>query len=234
MTLQRFIVAYIFQPLSLPLNRLAAQWRLRRLERLRVRRRHTGLRHLRGRRGSGTAPAGPSSLFGVMHAVYICINEAWREVQAQTTAQAAAGRPTPARIAAMGGRRRHHAITLLAVIFANVLFRAATRRRRHVHVWRGMSGLAGLGAGRSRGLGWGLAAALTASVLLVFLPPNTQQIMGRFDPAYNWDEWQAVGHAPLSWTWKPNLAGLAFAGAALFLGIVFIERGQAVFLYFNF
>ena len=38
----------------------------------------------------------------------------------------------------------------------------------------------------------------------------------------------------LSWTWTPNWAGLLFAGVTLFLGVMFIQRGQAVFLYFNF
>jgi hypothetical protein len=43
-----------------------------------------------------------------------------------------------------------------------------------------------------------------------------------------------VGKAPIQWTWKPNAAGLLFAGVTLFLGIVFIQRGKAIFLYFNF
>ncbi len=66
------------------------------------------------------------------------------------------------------------------------------------------------------------------------MAPNTQQIMGRFDPAWNWRDWRDVGRAPLSWTWKPNAAGLLFAGGVLFIAIMFIQRGQAVFLYFNF
>ncbi len=72
------------------------------------------------------------------------------------------------------------------------------------------------------------------SFAIVFLAPNTQQIMRRFNPAYNWKDWKDVAKAPLDWTWKPSTTGLLFAGLTLFLGVIFIQRGQAVFLYFNF
>jgi hypothetical protein len=127
-----------------------------------------------------------------------------------------------------------HTLTLLAVIFANVMFRAPT-----VHdaatIWSSMTGLHGVGeVFGDHSLGWGVGMALAVSILLVFLTPNSQQIMGRFDPAYNWQEWRNVAKAPLSWTWKPSPAGILFAGTVLFLGITFIQRGRAVFLYFNF
>jgi hypothetical protein len=75
---------------------------------------------------------------------------------------------------------------------------------------------------------------LAVSASIVFLAPNTQQIMRRFAPAQNWNEWKAVAPPLVSWTWKPSPLGLLFAGATLFLGVIFIERGQGVFLYFNF
>jgi alginate O-acetyltransferase complex protein AlgI len=58
--------------------------------------------------------------------------------------------------------------------------------------------------------------------------------MRRFNPAYNWKDWKDVAKAPLDWTWKPSTLGLLFVGLTLFLGVIFIQRGQAVFLYFNF
>jgi len=78
MTLQRFIMAYIFQPLSLPLSRLVAARRLPAWPAFLI------------------AVAAPSlvtfiaigiwhgagwtfALFGAMHGVYICVNQAWRE-----------------------------------------------------------------------------------------------------------------------------------------------------------
>jgi len=128
-----------------------------------------------------------------------------------------------------------HLITLLAVIYANVVFRSKSVGGV-LEVWRGMSGFNGLDLGQAAGavMNWGLAASLLASVILVFFMPNTQQIMGRFDPAYNWREWKATARAPFAWTWKPDAAGLIFAGVTLFLGVMFIQRGRAIFLYFNF
>jgi len=232
MTLQRFIVAYIFQPLSLPLNRLAAT------------------RGLKGWPAFGLGVAIPAFvtfvavgvwhgagwtfvLFGVMHAVYICVNEAWREHRKQRRrklkkAGKAMGEPGHVEIGL------YHLITLLAVVYANVMFRASNVGQA-ISVWTGMTALNGLNLDLPvPGLGWGLVATLLLSVFIVFAMPNTQQIMRRFDPAYNWREWRDVAPAPIRWTWTPSLGGLVFAGLALFVGLMFIQRGQAVFLYFNF
>jgi hypothetical protein len=166
-----------------------------------------------------------------MHAIYICTNEAWGEWRKRRRRQLkklgrSLAEPGPARTLLF------HAVTLVAVIYANVMFRAHTVSDALV-VWKGMTGLNGSGLD-APALDWGLAASLVVSVFLVFMAPNTQQIMGRFDPAWNWRDWRNVARAPLSWTWKPNAAGLLFAGTALFLGVMFIQRGKAVFLYFNF
>ena len=166
-----------------------------------------------------------------MHGVYICINEAWREVQARARRRRRKlkrRRGSPAHAERIVG----YLITLLAVMFANVMFRALTvaRRDRYLaqHGWpcRPASAAGAFDAG--------LVMTIALGAAIVFLFPNTQQIMGRFDPAYNWREWRDVARPPIAWTWRPNLAGLAFAAVTLFLGVMFIQRGQAVFLYFNF
>ena len=232
MTLQRFIVAYIFQPLSLPLNRFAIA------------------QGLRGWSGFAVATGVPLFitfvavgiwhgagwtfvLFGVMHATYICINEGWREWlsrRRRKLRRAGVTPPAPGWSRSVAGR----VLTLLAVVFANVMFRAATVRDA-ISVWSSMIGLDGaVRPPAGPGFDWALGATLLVSALLVFLTPNSQQIMGRFDPAHNWREWRNVARPPLNWTWKPNAAGLIFAGVALFMGVIFIERGRAVFLYFNF
>lgn len=231
MTLQRFIVAYIFQPLSVPLNRLAAE------------------RGLGGWTAFGVAVAIPTFItfvvvgiwhgagwtfvtFGVMHALYICTNEAWRERRKQLRRKL---RKLGRTLAEPGPVERvgYHVITLLAVIYGNVMFRAPDVSAA-VDAWAGMSGLRGLDLTLPTEIGWGAAAALALSVGIVFLAPNTQQIMGRFDPAYNWREWRDVAPAPLRWTWKPDAAGLVFAAGALLAGLLLIQRGRAIFLYFNF
>jgi alginate O-acetyltransferase complex protein AlgI len=230
MTLQRFIVAYVFQPLALGLNRRAARAGLGGWWGFAV---GVGIPTLVTfvAVGAWHGAGWTFVLFGVMHALYVTVNEIWRERRVRLRrAYRRAGRVLSG--PGWGERLGYHALTLAAVAFANVLFRAHTFGQA-VSVWSGMVSvnLEDLAAPR---LGWGLTATLVLSMILVFLMPNTQQIMGRFDPAYNWDDWRDVARAPVSWTWKPSLPGLFFAGAVLFLGVMFIQRGQAVFLYFNF
>ena len=232
MTLQRFIVAYIFQPLSLPLNRWAAE---------------------RGLTGWGLFFAGvalPSFItfvvigvwhgagwtflaFGVMHATYICINEAWRERRKNRRKRL---RKQGIKLADPQGLEiaSYHLITLVAVMLGNVMFRA-TSIGDAASIWGTMAGLKGIDLAASvPGLGPELIITSLVGVALIALAPNTQQIMQRYDPAYNWSEWADVAPARLRWTWAPTIAGLVLAGVALFIGIMFIQRGQAVFLYFNF
>ena len=233
MTLQRFLVAYVYQPLSLPLNRIAARRDLK-----------GGLAFLVGVAiptmvtfvavGVWHGAGWTFALYGVIQGVLICINHGWLDRQARRRrAFRKLKKPMPERgpIALAG----FHVLTLLAVLFTDVLFRSRTVDDA-VRIWRGLIGLGGAASGDLTGLSHigGVVIILAVSALIVFLMPNSQQIMGRFDPAYNWDEWRDVGHAPIRWTWKPDAAGLLFAGAALFLGVMFIQRGEAVFLYFNF
>jgi D-alanyl-lipoteichoic acid acyltransferase DltB (MBOAT superfamily) len=231
MTLQRFIVAYVFRPISLPLNRMAAN------------------RGLRGWTAFAIGVATPVIVtflaigiwhgagwtfvvFGLMHGLFIASNEAWREIgKRRRRALKRAGRT--AQEPGWLSIGFYHLLTLTAVMFANVVFRARTVGDA-VSVWIGMTGVHGFAPGPVPAYNWPVLPLIAGCALIVFLAPNSQQILGRFDPALNWKEWRDVGRAPLPWTWKPNLAGLLFAGAALFLGLVFIERGRAVFLYFNF
>ncbi|MBC7519630.1 MAG: MBOAT family protein [Sandarakinorhabdus sp.] len=232
MTLQRFIVAYIFQPLSVPLNRLAAQ------------------RGLTGWGLFGVAVAIPSFVtfvaigiwhgagwtfiaFGVMHAVYICTNEAWRERRKQ---RRRALRKQGIKLADPAGLELagYHLITLLAVVVGNVMFRADSVGEA-VSIWAAMAGVGGLDlAGQVPGLGPELLATIVIAAGIVAIAPNTQQIMRRYDPAYNWREWADVAKSRLDWTWRPNAAGIVLAGLTLLIAVVFIQRGGAIFLYFNF
>lgn len=231
MTLQRFIVAYMFQPLSVPMNRWAAE------------------RGLQGWWAFGAGVALPTFLtfmvigiwhgagwtfvtFGLMHAIYICINEAWNEFRKRRRKKMKKlGRPL--REPGLAGIVVFHTITLIAVMYANVVFRADSLPTA-VSVWHGMTGMNGLGLEVLAAFDWGLWTSLVVAITLIFAAPNTQQIMAPYDPAFNWKDWKTVGIAPIQWTWKPNSAGLMFAGVALFLAIIFIQRGKAVFLYFNF
>jgi D-alanyl-lipoteichoic acid acyltransferase DltB (MBOAT superfamily) len=232
MTLQRFIVAYIFEPLSVPLNRLVAGWGLGRAPAfliavgipVLVTFTTVGLWH-----GAGWT----FILFGVLHAAYILTNQAWRDrvAQVRRRRRRAGAVLREARWPRIVAR---HGLTLVAVLFANVLFRSRTVGEAAA-LWRAMVGV-GSGSGPAAQVPWGWPLALTvgASAMIIMLAPNTQQIMGRYDPAYNWNEWKNVAAPPIRWTWRPSALGVAFAGAAFFFGVMFIQRGAPTFIYFNF
>ncbi|MGI4878244.1 MAG: MBOAT family O-acyltransferase [Janthinobacterium lividum] len=233
MTLQRFILSYIYQPLALPLNRWSAE---------------------RGLSGWWAFAAGigvPTFItflligiwhgagwtfvvFGLMHATYVLVNEIWRERR-----KLLRRRQRKAKVAQhVVGRRElvgYHVLTLVCVAFANVVFRAHDVGDAWV-IARSMLGLSGGIGSLTSGLALSpeLAAAIAASIVVVALFPNAQQIMGAYRPAVNYGEWAGVNHPPLMWRWRPTAGGIVFVGLLLFLSIEFIQRGQAVFLYFNF
>jgi D-alanyl-lipoteichoic acid acyltransferase DltB (MBOAT superfamily) len=230
MTLQRMIYSYVFQPLSLFLMRWT--WRL----------------ELTGWGAFAISVGFPTLLtfiivgiwhgagwtfvaFGAMHAIYVSVFEIWRERRTRLQRKL---RKAKIKLSEPGVAHRAlgHALTLVAVLFANVMFRAKSVAGG-LSVWAGMTGLRGTSTDSSI-VDFNLAATLLICVAMVAFFPNTQQIMSRFDPAYNWYEWRDVAPPLISWTWRPNTVGLMLVGAVLFFGVVFIQRGQAIFLYFNF
>ena len=230
MTLQRFIFAYIFQPLSLHMSRAAASRDLDGWSGFFV---GTGIPVIITfiAVGAWHGAGWTFIIFGVLQGIYVCVNEGWRQGWAQIhRKRRKAGKSVPA--PTIAERIFHHVITLVAVVYANVLFRADSVRSAF-SLWDGMTGFSGFEIA-APGLGWGLIGSIAICSAIIFLMPNTQQIMRRFNPACNWREWRDVAPPPISWTWSPSPLGLIFAGVTLFLGVIFIERGQAVFLYFNF
>jgi D-alanyl-lipoteichoic acid acyltransferase DltB (MBOAT superfamily) len=232
MTLQRFILAYIFEPMTLPLSRLSARWNLSTWPDFAlsvavpsiVTFMAVGVWH-----GAGWTYV----LFGVMHAVYICINQFWRRWRAQRRRVLKRQGKAQAEPGALG-QLLFHIITLTAVLFGNVMFRAKNVSSALL-IWRGMVGLdKGSPTLGHAFTGAGYIAAIAISIFIVFFMPNTQQIMRRFNPAANWAEWKTVAQPAIRWTWRASPAGVLFAGMALFLGVIFIQRGEAVFIYFNF
>jgi D-alanyl-lipoteichoic acid acyltransferase DltB (MBOAT superfamily) len=232
MTLQRFIVAYIYQPLSLPLSRFAAAhdvrgWPSFALEiavPIFITFVLVGLWH-----GAGWT----FIVFGAMHGLYLCVNEAWN-LRHKNLSRKRRKQGLPPLVEKKLEAALYHGITLLAIGYSNVMFRAASVRDA-LSIWRGSIGLNGAyESNLSPQQGVELAVVVLLGVAIVAFMPNTQQIMRRFAPAFNAEEWVDVAPAMLSWTWTPNWAGLLFAGVTLFLGVMFIQRGQAIFLYFNF
>lgn len=233
MSLQRFVVAYVFQPLAVPLNRLAARM------------------NLQGWTEFLIAVALPSFLtffilgiwhgagwnfvvFGTLNGLYVAINEAWREMKRRRRrALRRAGKSSPDE--GVAERAFYHVLTLVCALTANMFFRANSLQDGML-IARGMFGLNGFAMQAelaSYATPAFLALLALASAIVAFLP-NTQQIMRHYRPAVNWPQWRDVSIPPITWIWRPTWTMLLFIAAALFLGVEFIQAGEQVFIYFNF
>ena len=175
-------------------------------------------------------------LFGALHGTYMVINEAWSFRRRQRKAA-----PLPVWLTGVIDRGGGHVLTLLAFVVAVVPFRAASEAA----TWRmfaAMAGWGGDGGGDIGGLAadiWplglvGFGLTLGLGYLIVFIMPNTQQIMQVTLPALDWAQWAGVDHPPLRLTWRPTWLWAVLGGAVLCLGMVFILRGSTEFIYFNF
>jgi alginate O-acetyltransferase complex protein AlgI len=231
MTLQRFLLEYLYQPIALPMNRWSAE------------------RGLTGWSAFAAGIAVPTLVtfvligvwhgagwtfvvFGVMHALYVLVNEIWRERRKHGNRRRRKAK-LPPRVIGRAEIIAYHVLTLICVAFANVVFRAISLDDAAT-VTRAMAGFDGIGALTGAILPADLTVTIGLSVALVALFPNAQQIMASYRPAINFAEWRGVNHPPLRWRWKPNTIGIVFAGVVLFAGVMFVQRGAAVFLYFNF
>ena len=230
MTLQRFLLAYVYQPIALPLNRWSAA------------------RGLTGWSAFAAGVAVPTLatfllsglwhgagwtfiLFGLLHAIYVLVNEIWRERRKQVNRRRRKAKLPPV-VVGRGELVFYHALTLFALGFTNVMFRATSVADAWA-ISRAMLGLDGVGtAGYALPVDLALILGGTAAIVALF--PNTQQIMAAYRPAVNFAAWTDVNAAPLGWRWRPDARGIVFAGIVLFAGVMFIQRGAAVFLYFNF
>jgi D-alanyl-lipoteichoic acid acyltransferase DltB (MBOAT superfamily) len=230
MTLGRFVRSYVLQPLAAPL----ARWSARQNHNRRVGHYYSvllptfiamlviGVWH-----GAGWNFV----LFGALHGIYMAINEAWTFRRRQRKAK-----PLPVWLTTIVDRGGGHALTVVAFVVAAVPFRAANGAATG-NVYSGMFGLGGvdniipsawpLGAA-------GILATLVVGYLIVFLAPNTQQIMQRTEPALDWPQWNEIDQPAIRAIWRPTALWTAIGGAVLCVGIAFILRGSTEFIYFNF
>lgn len=233
MTLQRFIVTYLFTPLSVPFNRFVAE------------------RDMKGWPAFLLGVSVPSFItffilgvwhgagwgfvmYGLLNAVYVSVNEAWRE-RRKRRRRAAKKAKLPFTEPGRFDIAFYHLLTLACVLVGNMFFRALTFTDGAA-IFTGMAGFKGFAqpAIFAPLTPPALYALLALAALIVATMPNTQQIMTRFRPAVNWHQWHDQSPAPVMWRWRPTPAGLAFIGVTLFLSVALIQRGQAIFLYFNF
>ena len=155
-------------------------------------------------------------VFGLLHGVYLCVNHAWR-----------LWRPGP-RSGAWHAVAARVALTYGCVLIGSVVFRAASLADA-VAMLQGMLGLHGVSPA---------APDLRASVEILWLAalyaivwgaPNTQQIMRGYAPALGRF---AAGPWPRL-IWHPTLPWAAVFGVAALLGLLSVG-GTGEFLYYRF
>ena len=155
-------------------------------------------------------------IFGLLHAFYLCVNHAARVFH-----------PSPR------SRRLHLTMarclmTYLCVLLASVFFRAPSVSAA-TSVLAGMAGMHGTADVLITRSGLEHCLHLALLYVVVWLFPNTQQIMRRYDPVLGEVE------APLivSLTWARNVGSAVAVGIGASIGILALG-GTSEFLYFQF
>jgi alginate O-acetyltransferase complex protein AlgI len=234
-TLGRFVQSYIYQPLAVPLTRLAANMRLGKGGTLAV---ATLIPSFVSMViiGAWHGASWTFVLFGAMHGSFMVINEIWNFVMKARRKKKAKGEKG----AAMPKREIPWGIPLTFLCFALAIvpFRSADLPTTG-RIFSAMAGASGaspweqwpvltpLGA-------WGLFPLIAFGIAIIWALPNTQQIMTRVTPVLEWARWQKIGVAPVRVEWRPAAVPTLIAGAVLMLGIIFVARGSTQFVYFAF
>ena len=186
-------------------------------------------------------------VFGLLHASYLTINHAWRIFR---------GRHARERAGLFGGiiTVRNVLLTYVCVLVAHTFFRAGSVPEgltiiasligyNGVVLPQGYAGLLGPLAEPLTNLGVQFAPSMAlfsgstelGYLLLLFgivwLLPNTQQVMQRYRPALNVRP--LSGRAANFFVWRPNAVGVC-AIALLALGSILSLSKISVFLYFQF
>jgi D-alanyl-lipoteichoic acid acyltransferase DltB (MBOAT superfamily) len=229
MTLGRFVRVYIHQPLSIPLARLAAQKGYGKWSALTI---SMFLPTFLSMLIIGTwhGPSWTYVLFGAMHGTFMITNEIYGVLTRKKRRKKQDSR---------GAIFCYGLLTLLAFVSAEVPFRSETVGDA-VRIFGGMAGLHGLGITRNwsaffapNGNGMMLLMVILG-LLIVYLLPNSEQIMDRAHPALEWEKWRIVDLARVRFTFRFTPTGIALASLVLFLGFAFISRGSTNFIYFKF
>ncbi len=233
-TLNRFMLSYFYQPLSLVLTRKAI---------------HLDLERWPTFVASVVVPAFITFLligvwhgagwtfvvFGLMHASYVCVAEAWHELRRRRRRRLKIPEKT-------GGlnylnRAAAHAITLVCILAANVMFRS-DRVATAGAIYKGMFGLSSSDVGLPQVIRPEALFFVALGVLIVAVMPNTQQFMRAYRPAVNWRQWRNVASSWIYLQWRPNAIGLAsigmLAAVVITATLMGLTREPAQFLYFQF
>lgn len=180
-------------------------------------------------------------IWGALHGGFLVANHTWQDLC----------RRLALRLPARSGRVLGSALTFLCVVCAWVYFRAPDLPTAN-RLIAGMFGGAGVALpdpilarlgpltallerlGVERYLGGGALFVetwlwVTAGALIAFLPPNTQEIMGRFEPALG----EGAQLRPTRLAWQPRRRDAVLVGLLFALGVLSLGR-PTEFLYFQF
>jgi alginate O-acetyltransferase complex protein AlgI len=229
MTLTRFLMAYVYNPLALWLTR---------------RRAARGLPSFAGRNKTLGAflellmfptlltmlvsgiwhGAGYTFIvWGVLHGVFLTVNHAWRILEPKLWRDKA----RHARFMQPAG----FIITFACVAASMVIFRSANLKTAG-DLLQGLFGLHGIGL---KGLGVkNVALWIGGAAFVAFVCPNTLQILSRYEPALGWKPSAPDGvTAGTRILWGPSLAWAFAVAIVVAIGILNLG-GQSEFLYWQF
>ena len=173
-------------------------------------------------------------VFGLLHGMYLTVNHGWRTFRhlRQPPPVPAAGKPAARALTQLASV----ALTFLCVLIAQVFFRAESCAQA-VSVLGGMFGFHGVGTlaglpGESKEAVAHQLGRMMVGFAIVWLLPNTQQILGCFKPALDKTVWDTpVRHARL--LWHPNVVWALLLSGAFVASLVGM-KDPSTFLYFQF
>jgi D-alanyl-lipoteichoic acid acyltransferase DltB (MBOAT superfamily) len=165
--------------------------------------------------------------WGGLHGLYLLIHRAWQPLRARL----GFARQTASPWGLLGGR----SLTFFAVLIAWVFFRAANlaTASRMLQTMAGAHGLAGKSIFHFRSV----LLTLAALSVVVWLVPNTQELLGRFEPALKFKPIEP-GTGKQDWSrewlsWRPSTAWALGIAALTLYALSQISRVNE-FIYWQF
>jgi D-alanyl-lipoteichoic acid acyltransferase DltB (MBOAT superfamily) len=242
MTLTRYITLYIYNPVAVRITR----WRV--------------AHGLKASRKAMQTPSGFAALiatptiitlllagiwhgagmqfiaFGLLHALYLCINHAWRLFRSTSKAPAvASGTVSTSSLTSYLSSAGSCLLTFSAVLLAQIFFRASSMSDAfsYLAALAGRHSASAIAAGPTAFHPARSAFALIAmGFIIVWCFPNTQQILANFKPAL---EVTSADRKPalISYVWRPNAAWGLVLGIIFFAAVIKMQDPSS-FLYFQF
>ena len=171
-------------------------------------------------------------LWGGLHGIFLLVNHAWRELGKRTNMARFPSGPVGGALA--------YSLTFGAVVVAWVFFRAPSLAVAIAMI----ESMFGGGLVTATNTGWvrtaivadfagGLMLLVSAWGIVTFMP-NSQTLLRRYEPAYNWKD----NVTPRTWLdrtlcWEPSLLWSLFTAACIAVSLLHFSH-VSEFIYFNF